>query len=222
MTHAKTPLALALAAVLALGGCGGASDDGAATEDTTDVALEAPGDEGYDGGGDFNGEATGQDDADEAAPALTAATIEGLERALAHENEGLQAALDELAKADTDASKLMALGQLDLEAIEAGAADAADIPAEDYARLKESLFDVLGKIEMHDMVTAQFAGMDTAELDEETRAQVEKGREEMMAGLEDPFAGLDEDAVAAFKARQARLAELRAQHIGLMFKFLGA
>lgn len=220
MTHPKTRLALALAAVLALGGCGGASDE-AATDDTVDVTLEEPGDDGYDGGGDFDGEAADEDTADEAAPALTADAIEGIERGLVRENEGLQAALDELGKADTDAGKLLALGKVDLEAIEAEGAEAAGLSAEDYATLKEHVFDALGKVEMRDMLEAQYSGMDTASLDEATRAELEKNREEVMASVEDPFEGMDQDAADAFTARQDRLAELRAQHIGLLFKFLG-
>lgn len=216
MTLEKTPLALALAALLALGGCTGGTED-AGGEATRDVTLEEPaglaGDEG-----EFDDEPS-EEPADR--PALTAAVLGGLERGLVRENEGLQAALDKLASADTDAGRLIALGNVDIEAIEAAAAEAAGVSPGDYTLLKEHLFDVLGRVDMHEMMTAIYSDMDDAELDGATRAEVEKGRDEMMADLEDPFEGMDDEAIEAFKARQARLAELRAQNIGLLLKFLG-
>mgnify|MGYP005750334719 CR=1 FL=1 len=181
MTHPKSTLSLALAAVLALGGCGGGNDE------TADVALEEPAEAGDDG---FE---AGQAD-DDAGTALTAAALEAVELGLASENEALRAAIDELARADTDAGKLEVLGSIDVTAIEAEAAGVAGLRAGEYARLKDAVFDRLGRIEMQAVV----------------------------AGTEDPYAGLDPDTSGALKARQARLAELRAQHIGLMFKLLGS
>ena len=152
MSFNKTPLALALAALLALGGCAG-GDDADVSEETEEVALEDSGD-GYADDGET------MDEGGEEAPALlTADNLDDLELGLVKENEGLQAALDKLAEADTDAGKLMALGEIDMEAIDAEAADAADVSADEYAMLKDQLFEVLGAIEMRQMMEKQFEPM---------------------------------------------------------------
>lgn len=215
MSFNKTPLALALAALLALGGCAG-GDDADVSEDTGEVALEDSGD-GY----ADDGETMNEDGGEAAALQLTADNLAGLERGLAKENEGLQAALDKLAEADTDAGKLMALGEIDMEAIDAEAADAADVSADEYSMLKDQLFEVLGAIEMRQMMEKQFGDADMSGMDEATRAEAEKNMAEMMAGVPDPFEGMDADLAEALRAKQARLAELRAQNIGLLFKFIG-
>ena len=214
MRFNKTPLALALAALLALGGCGG--DDADVSEDTEEMALEDSGD-GY----ADDGETMNEDGGEAAALQLTADNLAGLERGLAKENEGLQAALDKLAEADTDAGKLMALGEIDMEAIDAEAADAADVSADEYSMLKDQLFEVLGAIEMRQMMEKQFGDADMSGMDEATRAEAEKNMAEMMAGVPDPFDGMDPGLAEALRAKQARLAELRAQNIGLLFKFIG-
>lgn len=215
MSFNKTPLALALAALLALGGCGG-GDDADVSGDTEEVALEDSGD-GY----ADDGETMNADGGETAALLLTADNLDDLERGLVKENEGLQAALDKLAEADTDAGKLMALGEIDMEAIDAEAADAADVSADDYSMLKDQLFEVLGAIEMRQMMEKQFGDADMSGMDEATRAEAEKNMAEMMAGVPDPFEGMDADLAEALRAKQARLAELRAQNIGLLFKFIG-
>ena len=215
MSFNKTPLALGLAALLALGGCGG-GDDADVSEDTGEVALDDSGD-GY----ADDGETMNADGGEAAALLLTADNLGDLELGLAKENEGLQAALDKLAEADTDAGKLMALGQIDMEAIDAEAADAADVSADEYSMLKDQLFEVLGAIEMRQMMQTQFGDADTSGMDEATRAEAEKNMAEMMAGVPDPFDGMDPALAEALRAKQARLAELRAQNIGLLFKFIG-
>lgn len=214
MSFNKTPLALALAALLALGGCGG--DDADVTEDTEEMALEDSGD-GY----ADDGETMNEDGGEAAALLLTADNLGDLELGLVKENEGLQAALDKLAEADTDAGKLMALGEIDMEAIDAEAADAADVSADEYSMLKDQLFEVLGAIEMRQMMEKQFGDADMSGMDEATRAEAEKHMAEMMASVPDPFEGMDADLAEALRAKQARLAELRAQNIGLLFKFIG-
>lgn len=214
MSFNKTPLALGLAALLALGGCGG--DDADVSEDTEEVALDDSGD-GY----ADDGETMDADGSEAAALLLTADNLDDLELGLVKENEGLQAALDKLAKADTDAGKLMALGEIDMQAIDAEAADAAGVSADDYSTLKDQLFEVLGAIEMRQMMEKQFGDADMGGMDEATRAEAEKNMAEMMAGVPDPFDGMDADLAEALRAKQARLAELRAQNIGLLFKFIG-
>lgn len=215
MSFNKTPLALGLAALLALGGCSG-GDDADVSEDTEEVALEDSGDGYADDGGTMN--ETGEE-----APALllTADNLDELEQALAKENEGLQAALDKLAAADTDAGKLMALGEIDMEAIDAAAAETAGVSADEYSMLKDQLFEVLGAIEMREMLGKQFGDADMSGMDEATRAEAEKNMAEMMAGVPDPFDGMDAGLADALRAKQASLAELRAQNIGLLFKFIG-
>lgn len=215
MSFNKTPLALALAALLALGGCAG-GDDADVSEDTEEVALEDSGD-GY----ADDGETMNEDGEEAPALLLTADNLDDLELGLVKENEGLQAALDKLAEADTDAGKLMALGEIDMEAIDAEAADAADVSADEYAMLKDQLFEVLGAIEMRQMMEKQFGDADMSGMDEATRAEAEKNMAEMMAGVPDPFDGMDPALAEALRAKQARLAELRAQNIGLLFKFIG-
>lgn len=214
MSFNKTPLALGLAALLALGGCGG--DDADVSEDTEEVALDDSGD-GY----ADDGETMDADGSEAAALLLTADNLDDLELGLVKENEGLQAALDKLAKADTDAGKLMALGEIDMQAIDAEAADAAGVSADDYSTLKDQLFEVLGAIEMRQMMEKQFGDADMGGMDEATRAEAEKNMAEMMAGVPDPFEGMDPGLAEALRAKQARLAELRAQNIGLLFKFIG-
>lgn len=214
MSFNKTPLALGLAALLALGGCGG--DDADVSEDTEEVALDDSGD-GY----ADDGETMDADGSEAAALLLTADNLDDLELGLVKENEGLQAALDKLAKADTDAGKLMALGEIDMQAIDAEAADAAGVSADEYSTLKDQLFEVLGAIEMRQMMEKQFGDADMGGIDEATRAEAEKNMAEMMAGVPDPFEGMDPGLAEALRAKQARLAELRAQNIGLLFKFIG-
>lgn len=215
MNFNKTPLALGLAALLALGGCGG-GDDADVSEDTEEVALDDSGD-GYADDGDT----MGADGGEAAALQLTADNLDDLALGLAKENEGLQAALDKLAAADTDAGKLLALGGIDMEAIDADAADAADLSKDDYSALKDQLFEVLGAIEMHQMMETQIANSDTTGFDAEMMAGHEKAVAEWRERTPNPFDTMDPGLADALRAKQEQLAELRAQNIGLLFKFIG-
>lgn len=214
MSFNKTPLALALAALLALGGCGG-GDDADVSEDTEEVALEDSGD-GYADDGET------MDEGGEEAPALlTADNLDDLELGLVKENEGLQAALDKLAEADTDAGKLLALGEIDMGAIDAEAADAADVSIDEYSALKDQLFEALGAIEMHQVMEKQIAESDTTGFDAAMMAGHEKAVAEWRERTPNPFDTMDPALAEALRAKQERLAELRAQNIGLLFKFIG-
>ena len=215
MNHYKTPLAFALVAALALAGCARGTD-APAGEDTPESAASAEAEYSTDGEADWA-------EAPEEAPTppLSAGVIAGLERGLAKENEGLEAAVATLSRAETDGARLQALASIDMDGIEADAAAAAGLSPSDYVFYRDELFERLAQVEMHDMMRAQFEAIDTASLDEATRAEVEKSREETMAGLGEAFEGMDEAAVAAFRERQPRLAELQARHTTLVFSFLG-
>ncbi len=211
MTPMLSRLAPALAALLLIAACAekGADVAGADTPPAADAAQdEAP--------------AAAGDDASAATPAaLDAAALDALVRGIERENTMLEDVAGRVAKAETDMAKLEAMGDAQPAALEAAGAEAAGMDVARYRHIKDQLFTVVGMVEMRAALEQQFAAIDTTGMDAETAAQAQKNADEMRAQLSDPYADVDAATAEAIRARQAELAELRARHIGLLFKAAG-
>lgn len=198
-------LAFPLAALLLLTACGGDADE------APDAAVAAT-DEA----------ATAADDAAPAAPvALDVAALDALVLGVERENTMLNGVAERMPGAADDMAKLALMAEVEPAKLESEGAGAAGMDVERYRALKDQLFTVVGMAEMRAMMEQQFASLDTTGMDEATAAQAKKNAEEMRAQLSDPYAGLEPATADAMRARQAELAELRARHIGLLFKAAG-
>lgn len=214
LPHA-TPIALALAAALALGACSRGGDDEVAAEDGTVVAAD-------EAGAYADDDAMDQDAAAETveAPALRADDLEALARGIAAENEYLEQATQRLREADGQLETLAALADAGDEKLDEVGAGAAGMDVDDFVARKEALFDLLGQIEMRAMLAKQFGDMDTSDLDPEMAAQARRNAEEMMAGAPDPYLGMEPALAEALHAEEARLAELRSRQVALLFSMI--
>jgi len=209
----KTPLALALAAVLALGACGHGGDEAVADEETSESADEAYADEGH----DAQDEATAGEDVAAPAPTLAAGDLDAIVKGLAAENDYLDDAVRRLREADGNAEVLAALGDVGGTQLDQVGADAAGMSVDDFLARKEAVFDVLGQVEMRAMLVKQYGNVDTTGLDADMAANARRNAEEMLAGAPDPYLGMEPSLAEALHAREAQLSELRARQIGLLF-----
>ena len=209
-----TPIALALAALLALGACSRGGDDDATADAGTEVATDEA--DAYADG------AMAEDSAPEsiAAPALQAGDLEALARGIAAENAHLEQATQRLREADGQLETLAALAEAGGEQMDEIGAEAAGMEVDAFLARKEALFDLLGQIEMRAMLAKQFGDMDTSGMDPEMAAQAKRNAEEMMAGAPDPYLGMEPALAEALHADEARLAGLRARQVALLFSMV--
>lgn len=204
--------AFPFAALLLLSACGG--DDAAdANADTNADAADAA------DVADVPADAAAADT--DAAPMLDVAAIDAVVAGIRKENEMLTSVAERMPAAKDDMAKLELMGEVQPAKLEDAGAAAAGMEAGDYRQLKDQLFTVLGMAEMRAMLEAQTAAQDFSGMDEATAAQARQAAEEMKAQFPEPFEGLDPATADAIKARQQELAELRASHIGLLFKAAG-
>lgn len=155
------------------------------------------------------------------AVALDAASIDALARGIAAENRMLAAVAERMPGAKDDVAKLALMTEIEPARLEAAGAGAAGMSTEAYRARKDALFTVVGQAEMRALLEQQFADVDTTGLDEATAAEARRNVEALRAELGDPYAGLDAAAAEAVRARLPELTELRATHIGLLFKAAG-
>ena len=213
LTLPRHALALSLASLIALGGCGGGEDPNPAapeadTSGTTEPAAVAP--------------AAAEDEGTASADApLSADDIAAFARGLAAENAALGEIAGKMDAATGDAERLAILATAQPATLEADAADAAGLAVERYRHAKDVVFQALGAIEMRAMMLAQQAALDTTGMDEETAARTKQAAEDMLASVPDPYASLDPATAEALKAREDELKKARAENIGLMFRAAG-
>jgi hypothetical protein len=217
MTHRTVRYALPFAALLLVSACGGnddAAEDAAdASADTAEAATDAA-DASVDA-------AAAADDAADAAPALDVAAIDAVVAGIRKENEMLSSVAERMGDAKDDMAKLALMTEIQPAKLEEAGAGAAGLDAGEYRQLKDQLFTVVGQAAMRAMLEAQTAAQDFTGMDEATAAQARQAAEEMKAQFPQPYEGLDPATAEALQARQQELGELRAMHIGLLFKAAG-
>lgn len=208
MTRPINRLALPFAALMLLTACGGddATDAPAAATDPAESAVA---------------EAAAPAVADAGLAPLDVASLDALVRGIERENTMLTSVAERMPGAADDMAKIALMSEVEPAKLEAEGASAAGLEVEHYRHVKDQLFTVVGVAEMRATMEQQFAGLDTSGMDEAAAAQAKQNAEEMRAQLSDPYADLDAATADAMRARQAELAELRARHIGLLFKAAG-
>jgi hypothetical protein len=213
MKNAPLRLALPFAALLLLGACGG-DEPADPPADAEDAAANAT-------AGDDSDAVADTPAADPATPALAADSLDPVVRGIRRENEMLASVAERMAAAEDDAAKLALMTEVQPATLEAEGAAAAGVETAVYRALKDQLFTVVGQAEMRTMLEQQFASVDTTGLSDADAEAARKNAEDMRAQLGDPYAALDPAAADAIRARLQELTELRATHIGLLFKAAG-
>lgn len=199
--------ALALVLASALAACGG-KDETASSEAADRATAAAPAADA----------ATPQAEPAVDVGPLRVAELDAYARGMQHELGLLQAASDKVKQAraagdeEAEASSIMKMAMLDTEV---EGAKAAGLDQARYLFVKRAVDTALGKAEMQAAMKSMGAQAGVEDLPPEQRQQVEAGRAEMEASLGDPWQGMPADVAAAMQARQAELAQLRAQAIGL-------
>lgn len=133
--------------------------------------------------------------------ALSLADVEAFEKGLAAENARILATSSEHGSDDV-AAYVATLP----EQTEPAAAEAAGVPVEHYRNVKQTILEVLYKVE------AQPAPAATAE----TNSALDPSVAGVQAALDDPYAGIDPVVATALRAAHPRLAALRAEHLALL------
>ena len=214
--------ALALLAVQ-LGGCGGSSTEEQPSAATSSAAIETATPTSSAPSSSTPSLAAPASAAPSAAPAetfsLTVADLAAYETGLRREIEVLRAARQRLRDAESDEARLEILGELQPQVLRREGAAAAGTAENRYAQVSAAVGDVLGKREM--AAAAQQTAPSAADLEAmpaELRARVEENLRQMQAAWGDPYAGLDADTAEALQQRANDLAQLRAEHIGLLLQ----
>lgn len=200
-----TKHAILAAAVLALAACGGKPDEASATASPA-PAGEAPADA-----------PASQAPAPATPPAVADATpktaplqladIDAYVRGMEKENAILQQDFDEIQRAraadDSDA-ETTALFHMTSNEIDQAGAQAAGMAQARYEFIRDRIDEMQSKLDMLEGLRSM-PGDSSA----------------MQAQVGDPYAAFAADVAGALKARQAQLAALRAQAIGLRLKAAG-
>lgn len=152
-----------------------------------------------------------------AADGLAADDIPAIEAGLAAENDILAKAADEVAQG-VDAERHAELAMSVRDDATAAGVSAAGMDAERYRQLKDEVFALLGALEMRAVMRKQADEADTTGLDPATVAEMKSNAQAMIDSLPDPYAGMESGLADVLHERESRLAELRAQNIGLLFK----
>jgi hypothetical protein len=201
--------AVVLAALLAVVGCGGGGESGA-DADTTVAAEQEAAPQPQESAG------TEQASAEESGPVILS------EDDLDRYRKGRQAEIDDVKKkiaaldaAQNQTDTLNALGALTNEAerTQAGA-DAAGMTLAQYDRMTDAVDQVLGAYSMTEMMRKSQAGVDTASLPEDARAQVRQN----MAQAEEGLKRLPEQNVKLVVPHAAELDSLRLLPAALALK----
>ncbi|HET7551127.1 MAG TPA: hypothetical protein VFK04_07540 [Gemmatimonadaceae bacterium] len=201
--------AVALAALLAVVGCGGGGDS-AADADTA-VATEqeaAPQPQ--------ESASAEQTAAEESGPViLTADDLDRYRKGRQAEIADVKKKVAALAAAKNETDTLNALGALtnDAERTQAGA-DAVGMSLAQYDRLTDAVDQVLGAYSMTEMMRKSQEGVDTASLPEDARAQVRQN----MAQAEEGLKRLPEQNVKLVVPHAAELDSLRLLPAALALK----
>jgi len=147
---------------------------------------------------------------------LAVADLDLYEQGLDKENALVKAAMERARSASSDAEKLDAKFAATPRQTETEAAGALGVDAGHYRKVKEAVNQILGTQEMNAALEKQFQGMNSEGLSEELKASIEQNKANLRASLADPFKDITPEVVSEFQARQARLAALRAENIGLL------
>lgn len=189
------------AALLGLAACGGKPAETTPATSTADAAT-APAAETA---------AAPNASAPAAAPAadapLQVADIDAYVRGMRKEAEQLEGEyhkIEQARAADDSNAETRALFAMTASAIDEAGAQAAGLSPERYDHVKGKIDGVQSKLEML-----------------EGFRRMEGNSSALQAQIGDPYAGLAADVAAALKARQAEIATLRAQAIGLRVKAVG-
>ena len=185
------------AAVLGLAACGGNPAETSPATSTADAAT-AP---------EAESAATPGAPAPAADAPLQVADIDAYVRGMRKEAELLQVEYHRIEQAraaeDSDA-ETRALFAMTANAIEEAGAQATGLSPERYGHVKNEIDGAQSRLEML-----------------EGFRRMEGNSSALQAQIGDPYAGLAADVAAALKARQAEIATLRAQAIGLRVKAVG-
>jgi len=193
----KLPLAVALAAALALAGCSKPTTGDSTGEPTSTPDDELPTREVV----------PLVDVAEFQSYQLTLGDLDAYSKGVAFENERLNEAIGK-GGAEGMSAFVAALP----EQTEPAAAKLVGIDVERYRTVKHRIVDVLAKLatEASRARAADRGPSDDAEVDPSVAA--------MQAEMDDPYAGLDPDVAQAFKARAARLRALHDANADLLAK----
>lgn len=200
---------VAIVALLAAVACGGKGDSGDDTDTTVAAEQEAMPEPQQDA-------SAGQTAAEETGPVvLTEDDLDRYRKGRRAEIEDVKKKVAALAAAKNQTDTLNALGALTNEAerTQAGA-DAAGTTLARYERLTDAVDQVLGAYSMTEMMRKNQAGVDTASLPEDARAQVRQN----MAQVEEGLKRLPEQNVKLVVPHAAELDSLRLLPAALALK----
>src|SRR5690606_1506017 len=116
-----------------------------------------------------------------------------------------------------DDERLDILGTIQPSELRREAATATGVSEERYRRVTSAVNDVLGKLEMASASRQMMpSAEELANLPAEARARVEENLRQAEAAWGDPYSGLASETAAALEQQTDALAQLRAEHIGLL------